>query len=430
MKRHAARPIRVRTRAIAVVGVLGLAGMGAATAAGASAPPDSSLPESSVPQSSAPESSAPESSTPESSAPESSVPESSAPESSVPESSVPPITIPVPDPSSTFQPQPIEWSTDAIAPGVDEGHLDVPIDYANPDAGSFHLYLARHRATGDRVGSLLVNPGGPGAGGSDFAIYADQVYDQPLLDSFDIIGWDPRGTGLSTPAIDCFDDYDHFFTGTDITPDDEAERQQIVDLAKEFADDCVAKNGDIMQFVGTNNSARDMDSIRKALGEDEISYFGFSYGSELGATWATMFPYTVRAAVLDGASDPNADALQLSLQQAKGFEDALTSFLADCSADPDCAFHHDGDAEGAFDRLMLKLDEKPIPSATGRPAVTRGVALQAVAEAMYDTPIGPCSRPPSPPPSRATAPACSRSTTATTSVGWTARGATSSRRSR
>ena len=194
----------------------------------------------------------------------------------------------------------------------------------------------------------------------------------------------------------------------------------------------MAKNGDIMQFVGTNNSARDMDSIRKALGEDEISYFGFSYGSELGATWATMFPYTVRAAVLDGASDPNADALQFDLQQAKGFEDALTSYLADCSADPDCAFHHDGDAEGAFDRLMLKLDAKPIPSATGRPAVTRGVALQAVAEAMYSTTptAGPCSRPRSPPPSKATATACSRSTTATTSAGRTARGATSWRRSR
>ena len=174
----------------------------------------------------------------------------------------------------------------------------------------FELYLARHLATkpDERIGTLLVNPGGPGFGGSELAVHADQIYGQTLLDHFDIVGWDPRGTGASEPAIDCIDDYDHFFAGADITPDDEAERQQLVDLAKEFADDCVDKNADILQYVGTNNSARDMDAIRRALGEDTISYFGFSYGSELGATWATMFPDTVRAAVLDGAVDPTADA--------------------------------------------------------------------------------------------------------------------------
>ena len=133
-----------------------------------------------------------------------------------------------------------------------------------------------------------------------------------MLDAFDIIGWDPRGTGLSTPAIDCIDDYDHYFTGTDITPDDQAERDEIVDLAKEFTDAVRREERRTSsQFVGTNNSARDMDSIRKALGEDTISYFGFSYGSELGATWATLFPDTVRAAVLDGARDPNADSVPM-----------------------------------------------------------------------------------------------------------------------
>ena len=126
-----------------------------------------------------------------------------------------------------------------------------------------------------------------------------------------------------------------------------------------------------------------MDTIRRALGEDEISYFGFSYGSELGATWTTLFPDTVRAAVLDGATDPNADAVEGSMQQIAGFEATFDTFLDQCSDDPDCAFHNDGDAEGAFDQLMLKIDEKPLPSNDGRPSVTRGVALQAVAEAMY-----------------------------------------------
>ena len=121
---------------------------------------------------------------------------------------------------------------------------------------------------------------------------------------FDIVGWDPRGTGYSEPAIDCIDDYDALLSGTDITPDDDAEHQVLVDLAQGFADACEANNADIIQHVGTNNSARDMDTMRQALGEDKISYFGFSYGSELGATWATLFPDTVRAAVLDGASRP------------------------------------------------------------------------------------------------------------------------------
>ena len=171
---------------------------------------------------------------------------------------------------------------------------------------TFELNVARHlaRSRSERIGSLLVNPGGPGFGGTDFALHADQIYGQALLDHFDIVGWDPRGTGASEPAIDCIDDYDHFFATGDITPDDAAERQQLVDLAKEFATDCVDKNAAYIQYVGTNNSARDMDAIRAALGEEKISYFGFSYGSELGATWATLFPTTVRAAVLDGAVDP------------------------------------------------------------------------------------------------------------------------------
>ena len=168
------------------------------------------------------------------------------------------------------------------------GHLEVPIDYAHPSGGTFDLYVARHLADpAKRIGSLLVNPGGPGFGGSDWALYADQVYGQDLLDQFDIVGWDPRGTGLTTPAIDCTDDYDHFYASLDVTPDDASERAQIVDTAKEFAQDCATKNADIIDFVGTNNSARDMDAIRAALGASTISYFGYSYGSELGATWAT-----------------------------------------------------------------------------------------------------------------------------------------------
>lgn len=293
--------------------------------------------------------------------------------------------VPMPDSSEAFG-----WE-DFGGGGVETGSLEVPIDYDDPSKGTFDLFVARRQASDPdkRIGSLLVNPGGPGFGGADFAIYAEQIYSETLLEHFDIVGWDPRGTGLSEPAIDCIDDYDRYFASTDITPDDDAERQEIIDLAREFQEECAANNADILQYVGTNNSARDMDSIRAALQEDEITYFGFSYGSELGATWVTLFPDTVRAAVLDGAADPDADFIESGLQQSAGFEGSITTFLARCSDDSSCAFHSDGDAEGAFDDLMLALDDAPIPSVDGRPDVTRGVALVAVAQAMYTETLWP-----------------------------------------
>ena len=172
-----------------------------------------------------------------------------------------------------------------------------------------------------------------------------------------------------------------------------------------------------------------MDAIRQALGEDTISYFGFSYGSELGATWATLFPDTVRAAVLDGAANPAAGTVESKLEQLTGFEDTFTTYLAQCSADDDCLFHNDGDAEGAFDALMAELDETPIPSVAGRPDVDAWRRHQGgrPGDVLRQRP-GPRSPRLWPRPRRVTAPASSPSSTGTTSDGPTARGATSWRR--
>ena len=333
----------------------------------------------------------------------------------------------------SWEPSGIEWTE--LRPGLEEGYLDVPIDYAHPDDGMLRLYLTRSLADDPdaRVGSLLVNPGGPGFGGTDFVKdYASQLFDFEVLDAFDIVGFDPRGTGRSEPAIDCVDDYDHFYASADITPDDDAERQQIVDLAEEFADACVANNAEIIQFVGTNNAARDIDSIRRALGEDEISYVGFSYGSELGGAWATMFPTTVRAAVFDAAPDAPTPTRcrQLILAVRGRSKTPLTTYLAQCSADSRCAFHNDGDAEGAFDELMLRLDAAPIPSVEGRPSVTRGVALNAVAQAMYGDSQWPELSVPSAAAQRGDGAGCCGCMTRTSGTTVTARGATSWRLSR
>ena len=275
----------------------------------------------------------------------------------------------------------IDWSE--CGTGLECGTIDVPIDYTDPNSKMATLNLVKHPATSTtkRIGSLLVNPGGPGFGGAILAERADGIYSSALLAAFDIIGFDPRGTGESVPTIDCIDDYDTYFASGDITPDTPAEHDELVQAQQDFTNECFAKSSDILEFSGTNNVARDMEMIRRALGEETISYFGFSYGSELGATWATLFPHTVRAAVLDGASDPEADPLDDVLQQNKGFEDAIARFLAQCSQNRDCELYPD--AEKKFDALMESLDENPIPTSPGRPDLTRGMALTAVAEAMY-----------------------------------------------
>lgn len=285
-------------------------------------------------------------------------------------------------------PTPLDYSIvfDDIGGGSEAGWITVPVDYDDPQGSTLELWVVRHRADDDeRVGVLFSNNGGPGAPASVMATNARGWFQDPLVDRFDIVSWDPRGTGRSGGSVDCIDgaDYDLFFGSYDITPDDQAERDEIVDLSRTFAERCVEQVGDVLAHIGTNNSARDMDAIRQALGEEQASYFGYSYGSELGAVWATLFPDTVRAAVLDGAAHPDAEGLEPAKQQQLGFERVLNTFLAACSADDDCAFHNDGDAEGAFDALMESLDENPVPGSDGRAAVNQTIAITGVIQAMY-----------------------------------------------
>jgi pimeloyl-ACP methyl ester carboxylesterase len=307
---------------------------------------------------------------------------SSSPDSTT-DSSTPPSTLYAPAVGGT-----IKWkscSGDSLDP-LQCARLSVPFDYNNPSKGSFSLKLVKRPAKirTERVGSMLVNPGGPGFGGTTLAENADSYFSTTLIDTFDIIGWDPRGTGESTPAVDCVDDYDKYFT-SDPSPETEAQRQVLVDASKAFNAECEKKSGEILPYISTNSTARDMDTIRAALGEEKITYFGFSYGSELGATWATMFPTTVRAAVLDGAADPTSNYMQGGLDQAKGFETEFTKFLAQCSANKDCPFYNNGDAEGAFDTLIKELDTRPLVVSKNRASVNQTIAYTAVSQAMYSS---------------------------------------------
>jgi len=269
---------------------------------------------------------------------------------------------------------------------VEGGWITVPLDYTDPRAGTIRLWVTRHLAdTDDRIGVLFTNNGGPGVAASSMATQANAWFEDPLVDRFDIVSWDPRGTGISEGAVDCISgaEYDRYFAASDITPETPAERQALIDESQAFAEACIRNAGDVLPHIGTNNTARDLDAIRQALGEEQVSYFGYSYGSELGAVWATLFPDTVRAAVLDGASHPDADGLEPTRQQWVGFEQVFSTFLAECSADSDCVFHNGGDAEGAVDALLAELDENPLPSAGDRAAVNQGVAINGIIQAMY-----------------------------------------------
>jgi pimeloyl-ACP methyl ester carboxylesterase len=267
---------------------------------------------------------------------------------------------------------------------VECGNIEVPFDYADPDQGSFVLFVKKHSAASptDRIGSMMVNPGGPGFGGSSLADDAEYYFSQDLIDRFDIIAWDPRGTGESTPAVNCVDTFDEYF-GLDSPPETPEEKQALIDASQAFNDKCAENSGTILPYISTQASAQDINSLRLALGEEKVSYFGFSYGSELGTTWATMFPETVRAIVVDGAVDPNATSTQEGMNQAKGFEGQLSTFLKQCSERTTCEFHNGGKAEEAFDQLVLGIDATPLEVSKDRTPVTQGVLFTAVAQAMY-----------------------------------------------
>jgi pimeloyl-ACP methyl ester carboxylesterase len=214
-----------------------------------------------------------------------------------------------------YETQPLEWKS---CDGVECAEIEVPFDYFTQPTGTFTLQLSRQRAlkSSERIGVLLVNPGGPGAPGRSLAQNAAYYFSRDIIDRFDIVAWDPRGTGASTPAVDCIDDHDEYFA-----------QPLSAESGQKFVDACTARSGAILPHVGTANSARDIEAIRRALGETTISYFGFSYGGLLGLVWKSMFPETVRAVVLDAPPSPIASRAERIASQASGFEKLLNEFL-------------------------------------------------------------------------------------------------------
>jgi pimeloyl-ACP methyl ester carboxylesterase len=247
--------------------------------------------------------------------------------------------------------------------GFQCGTLAVPLDYDQPDGPTLTLAVIRRPADDrtQRIGALVVNPGGPGASGVDFLRAAADEYPAVLRRRFDLVSFDPRGSGRSSP-VQCTTSVQPFFDAQ-LSPADAAQRAQLVAAAQTVAAGCQARSGALLAHVSTQDTARDMDRLRAALGASTLSFIGSSYGTYLGTVYATFFPQHVRAFVLDGAVDPRQDIVASTLGQARGFERALDDFLADCSAHASCVFHHGGRAAAAYDALRARAAASPIPAA-------------------------------------------------------------------
>ncbi|MGH9243011.1 MAG: alpha/beta hydrolase [Acidimicrobiales bacterium] len=279
--------------------------------------------------------------------------------------------------SDGFEPAPLEFA--GCGSGVECATLEVPLDYEEPDGERMHLSLVRIPAGGpdSRIGALLINPGGPGGSGVDFARsfrFADDIHDR-----FDVIGFDPRGVGESG-GLTCGGELVDDFFGLDSDPDTPDEQTQLEAAAEAIASDCGTDHGDLLAHVGTDDVVRDMDTIRRALGEDQISYFGFSYGTLLGVRYAELFPEGGRAIVLDGVVDPSHDFREWLTAQTRGFERAIAAVFAACEQDPSCP---DGGAAAAYDQILARVEADPLP-VDGSTRLGPGDLATAAIYATYD----------------------------------------------
>ncbi len=223
--------------------------------------------------------------------------------------------------------------------GFECAQLLVPFDYARPAGRRFSLPVIKLPATDPsrRIGALVINPGGPGGSGVQYALGARSEFPAALLARFDIVGFDPRGVAASQPALTCLTgpQLDKYLA-TDDMPANAAQLAAVVAQSKLYAARCAQDSAALLPYVGTRNAARDLDVLRAALGESRLTFLGKSYGTYLGTWYAQLFPHRVRALVLDGAVDPDTPSLQDDITQAQGFQVALRSFAAWCLTTTGC----------------------------------------------------------------------------------------------
>ncbi len=285
-----------------------------------------------------------------------------------------------------FYSQEVEWE-----PCEDDfacASVEVPLDYSDPGRATIEIAAIRADATkGEAQGTILVNPGGPG--GSGYNIVRDalnRVASDRLREGYDILGFDPRGVNRSS-AVECLTDKERDAAREEFIPAD-ATDEEVLELlrsdAREYADLCAERTGELLGFVDTDSAARDMDILRALVGDPKLNFLGFSYGTQLGAAYAGLFPERSGRLVLDGALDPSLTSEQVTLGQAAAFEKALRAYVADCQAGEDCPLPGDIDAGVAtIQDLFQTVIDEPKPAEDGR-LVTIGSFVQGFILPLYD----------------------------------------------
>ncbi|MFT4040124.1 MAG: alpha/beta fold hydrolase, partial [Thermomicrobiales bacterium] len=281
---------------------------------------------------------------------------------------------PAPDASAQTPVASLTWgpcATDGAATpvAVDGGStlecatLSVPLDYADPNGEQITIGMNRITATDpeQRIGSLIFNPGGPGGVASDFIANEARgipVFTDALRARFDIIGMDPRGIGMST-RVQC--DPDVWNDPAPLMPRSQAEFDQALAHAKAVGESCLELTGPLLGHIDTQSAARDIEQVRLALGGEPLTYLGLSYGTQLGATYASLFPDTIRAMALDGALDHNTAGLQMLNNESVAHESTLHQFARWCDETPECALHGE-DVLAVYDELVARGNETPLPA--------------------------------------------------------------------
>ena len=267
---------------------------------------------------------------------------------------------------AAFYDQELSW--DGCGGGFDCATLTVPADYANPTAGTVEIEVVRLKAD-DPQGSLVLNPGGPGGSGVDYARAARGVLTPQLAGAYDVVGFDPRGVVSSTP-VDCIDDseLDALFAA-DGTPDTPEEVAELADSSAEFGQGCKTLSPDIAPYMDTESAARDLDILRAALGDDQLNYLGKSYGTYLGPSTPSCSRTGSGRMLLDGVLPSSLDSDEITLGQAKAFDMVLRRFVEDCITKEDCPLPRDVDAGVArIQQFLADLDQDPLPGIGDRDA--------------------------------------------------------------
>ncbi|GAA3133215.1 alpha/beta hydrolase [Streptomyces rameus] len=295
---------------------------------------------------------------------------------------------PQPDLSRFYRQQPV-WSA-CQGPDMPKdlqcGKVTVPLDYARPGEGTIDVALARYRATGPSRGSVLLNFGGPGGAGiPELASDGRQFMD--LTNGYDVVTFDPRGVGRSSP-VSCGEGTDDASAAMGENTD-AAHPQALFAQLHRAADQCARNSGPVLPHIGTVNASRDLDVIRQALGDDKLNYLGFSYGTRLGAVYAAQFPGKVGRVVLDGVDTLTESLAEQGVAGAEGQQTALDDFLDWCTTDIGCPFGQDRRAAGdEVLRLVRSLDENPVPTGLGG-SLSGQDLVGAIGQALYSKELWP-----------------------------------------